>query len=83
MPRDGQAGTWITAHMVEAYCALHRAGIAHSVETWLDGSLVGGLYGVALGRAFFGESMFAHVSECLQGRPGQRWCASSSAGASE
>ncbi len=58
MPRRDQDGTWITAPMVEAYCELHRAGIAHSVETWLDGELVGGLYGIALGRAFFGESMF-------------------------
>jgi leucyl/phenylalanyl-tRNA--protein transferase len=63
MPRQDQAGTWITAPMVEAYCELHRAGIAHSVETWLDGELVGGLYGVALGRAFFGESMFMRVTD--------------------
>ena len=63
MPRRHQAGTWITAPMVEAYCELHRAGIAHSVETWLNAELVGGLYGVALGRAFFGESMFAHVTD--------------------
>jgi leucyl/phenylalanyl-tRNA--protein transferase len=62
MPRRDQGGTWITAPMVEAYCELHRAGIAHSVETWLDGELVGGLYGVALGRAFFGESMFTRVA---------------------
>jgi leucyl/phenylalanyl-tRNA--protein transferase len=57
-PRADDAGTWITEAMVEAYCALHRAGHAHSVETWMDGDLAGGLYGVALGRAFFGESMF-------------------------
>jgi leucyl/phenylalanyl-tRNA--protein transferase len=63
MPRQDQAGTWITEPMVEAYCGLHRAGIAHSVETWLDGELVGGLYGVALGRAFFGESMFMRVTD--------------------
>ena len=63
MPRRHQAGTWITAPMVEAYCELHRAGIAHSVETWLNAELVGGLYGVALGRAFFGESMFANVTD--------------------
>jgi leucyl/phenylalanyl-tRNA---protein transferase len=63
MPRRHQAGTWITAPMVEAYCELHRAGIAHSVETWLNAELVGGLYGVALGRAFFGESMFAHATD--------------------
>lgn len=62
-PRRGESGTWITEEMAEAYGALHRAGFAHSVETWLDGELVGGLYGVALGRAFFGESMFTHVSD--------------------
>jgi leucyl/phenylalanyl-tRNA--protein transferase len=63
MPRRDQDGTWITAPMVEAYCELHRAGIAHSVETWLDGELAGGLYGLALGRAFFGESMFMRVAD--------------------
>ena len=63
LSRRDQAGTWISAPMVEAYCELHRAGIAHSVETWLDAELVGGLYGVALGRAFFGESMFANVTD--------------------
>jgi leucyl/phenylalanyl-tRNA--protein transferase len=62
-PRRGEYGTWITEEMAEAYGALHRAGFAHSVETWLDGELVGGLYGVALGRAFFGESMFTRVSD--------------------
>jgi leucyl/phenylalanyl-tRNA--protein transferase len=61
--RRNQAGTWITAPMVEAYCQLHRAGIAHSVETWLGAELVGGLYGVALGRAFFGESMFTRSTD--------------------
>lgn len=59
-PRSGQAGTWIGPEMVAAYTALHAAGLAHSVETWVDGALVGGLYCVALGRAVFGESMFAH-----------------------
>lgn len=63
MRRRDQAGTWITAPMVEAYCELHRAGVAHSVETWLDAELVGGLYGVALGRAFFGESMFTRATD--------------------
>lgn len=63
MPRRDQAGTWITTPMVEAYCELHQAGIAHSVETWLDAKLVGGLYGVALGRAFFGESMFMRATD--------------------
>jgi leucyl/phenylalanyl-tRNA--protein transferase len=58
-PRAGQTGTWILPQMVEAYSALHRAGHAHSVETWIDGELAGGLYCVAIGRAVFGESMFA------------------------
>jgi len=55
-------GTWITAEMIEAYCHLHELGFAHSVESWQDGELVGGLYGVCLGRCFFGESMFHTVS---------------------
>ena len=58
-PRPGQDGTWITDEMDRAYLVLHRLGHAHSVEAWKDGALVGGLYGVALGRVFFGESMFA------------------------
>jgi leucyl/phenylalanyl-tRNA--protein transferase len=62
-PRKGEAGTWISAEMQAAYVALHRAGHAHSVETWLDGRLVGGLYGVAIGRAFFGESMFSRETD--------------------
>ena len=62
-PRDGQAGTWITPQMVDAYSELHRRGIAHSVETWVEDELVGGLYGVALGRAFFGESMFMRATD--------------------
>lgn len=61
--RPGQDGTWITPQMMAAYTALHRAGHAHSVETWVDGQLVGGLYCVALGRAVYGESMFAHASD--------------------
>lgn len=61
--RSGQAGTWIVPEMVEAYTRLHRAGLAHSVETWIDGELAGGLYCVALGRAVFGESMFAHATD--------------------
>jgi len=60
MPREGQSGTWITAEMQEAYVKLHGLGFAHSVETWFEGKLVGGLYGVSLGKAFFGESMFRH-----------------------
>jgi leucyl/phenylalanyl-tRNA--protein transferase len=60
--RPGQAGTWITPEMRTAYLQLHAAGHAHSVECWLDGTLAGGLYGVAIGRIFFGESMFTRVS---------------------
>lgn len=59
-PRDGQPGTWITHEMQAAYTELHRLGYAHSVETWMDDQLVGGLYGMALGSAFYGESMFSH-----------------------
>jgi leucyl/phenylalanyl-tRNA--protein transferase len=62
-PREGQDGTWIVPDMVEAYVRLHRLGRVHSVETWVDGELVGGLYGVALGRMFFGESMFARRTD--------------------
>ncbi len=62
-PRDGQAGTWITDDMVAAYTELHRRGLAHSVETWIDGELAGGLYGVALGRMFYGESMFMRATD--------------------
>lgn len=58
-PRAGQPGTWINPEMLVAYCELHRLGYAHSIETWIDGRLVGGLYGIALGRAFYGESMFS------------------------
>ena len=57
-PRPGQDSTWITDGMAEAYTRLHHAGLAHSVETWIEGRLAGGLYGVALGRMFYGESMF-------------------------
>jgi len=56
-------GTWIDDEIIESYTALHEAGIAHSVETWVDDRLVGGLYGVALRGAFFGESMFHHVTD--------------------
>jgi leucyl/phenylalanyl-tRNA--protein transferase len=62
-PRDGQNGTWIVPAMVAAYRRWHRLGRTHSVETWVDGRLVGGLYGVAIGRMFFGESMFARASD--------------------
>ena len=61
-PRPGQRGTWITPGMQEAYIRLHKLGFAHSVEVWQGDSLAGGLYGVSLGGSFFGESMFAHVS---------------------
>lgn len=61
--RDGQNGTWILPEMITAYCQLHQAGVAHSVETWVDGTLVGGLYCVALGRFVFGESMFSRASD--------------------
>jgi leucyl/phenylalanyl-tRNA--protein transferase len=62
-PRPGQDGTWITDELVEGYVALHARGLAHSVEAFRDGELVGGLYGVSLGRAFFGESMFARAPD--------------------
>jgi leucyl/phenylalanyl-tRNA---protein transferase len=62
-PRAGQPGTWITPEMAAAYTALHHAGYAHSIETWFDGMLVGGLYGVSIGRMFFGESMFSRASD--------------------
>jgi leucyl/phenylalanyl-tRNA--protein transferase len=61
--RDEQEGTWIDQEIYESYCALHASGYAHSVEAWQDDVLVGGLYGVALGGAFFGESMFHTVTD--------------------
>lgn len=61
--RPGQSGTWILPRMVKAYEAFHRAGFAHSVETWIDGRLAAGLYCVAIGRAVFGESMFTRVPD--------------------
>lgn len=61
--RPDQDGTWINRDMLEAYTVLHALSAAHSVEVWQDGHLVGGLYGIALGRTFFGESMFYHVSD--------------------
>jgi leucyl/phenylalanyl-tRNA--protein transferase len=61
-PRKGQPGTWITKEMQDAYINLHRLGYAHSVEVWKEGNLVGGLYGVAIGKVFCGESMFSLVS---------------------
>ena len=59
IPRAGQDGTWITDEMLEAYCELFAMGIAHSIETWNNGQLVGGLYGIAIGKVFYGESMFS------------------------
>jgi leucyl/phenylalanyl-tRNA--protein transferase len=62
-PRRDQAGTWILPEMMEAYTRLHHLGLAHSVEVWQGEALVGGLYGVAMGRVFFGESMFSRISD--------------------
>lgn len=62
-PRPGQDGTWIVPELIAAYTAWHRRGRVHSFETWVDGELVGGLYGVGIGRMFFGESMFAHRTD--------------------
>ena len=63
IPRAGQNGTWITNEMLKAYSSLHRQGHAHSVEVWHGGELAGGLYGVAIGAAFYGESMFSHRTD--------------------
>jgi leucyl/phenylalanyl-tRNA--protein transferase len=63
VPREGQRGTWITREMRDAYLELHGLGYAHSVESWFGGKLAGGLYGVSLGKAFFGESMFHHKTD--------------------
>jgi leucyl/phenylalanyl-tRNA---protein transferase len=62
-PREGQDGTWIVPELIEAYCQWHALGQTHSFETWIDGELVGGLYGVSFGRMFFGESMFARRTD--------------------
>ncbi len=59
---EHEEGTWIVSDMIDAYCQLHDSGYAHSVEAWQEGKLVGGLYGVALGKCFFGESMFSRLS---------------------
>jgi leucyl/phenylalanyl-tRNA--protein transferase len=63
VPRKGQSGTWITPEMQEAYIRLHQLGVAHSVESWLEDELVGGIYGLSLGRCFFGESMFSRRTD--------------------
>lgn len=62
-PREGANGTWIHEEMIAAYCELHRQGYAHSVETWMDGKLAGGLYGMSVGRMFYGESMFSFKTD--------------------
>ncbi|MGL6040858.1 MAG: leucyl/phenylalanyl-tRNA--protein transferase, partial [Deefgea sp.] len=62
-PRGTEVGTWISDEMLAAYTALHEAGFAHSFECWMDGELVGGLYGMAIGQMFYGESMFARRSD--------------------
>ena len=62
-PRPGQDGTWISDDMLNAYIKMHELGYAHSVECWQDGKLVGGLYGMLIGKVFFGESMFSRVSD--------------------
>ncbi len=62
-PRPGDTGTWLSAAMRRAYGALHQAGLAHSIEVWMDGELAGGVYGVAIGRRFFGESMFTRRTD--------------------
>jgi leucyl/phenylalanyl-tRNA--protein transferase len=62
-PRKETAGTWISEDIIRGYSALHRQGYAHSSELWLDGQLVGGAYGVSIGRMFYGESMFARVTD--------------------
>ncbi len=62
-PRPGQSGTWINDDMIQAYCDLHELGFAHSAETYCEGELVGGIYGISLGAAFFGESMFSRRSD--------------------
>ena len=62
-PRGGESGTWITRDMIEAYCRLNSMGYAHSVEVWLDDDLAGGIYGLAIGSVFFGESMFSRHTD--------------------
>ncbi|MGF1528738.1 MAG: leucyl/phenylalanyl-tRNA--protein transferase [Candidatus Competibacterales bacterium] len=78
-PRNGEPGTWITPEIIKAYSQLHRLGFAHSVESWHEGQLVGGLYGVAIGQVFYGESMFSRRSDASKAalvvlcRQLQRW----------
>ena len=85
-PRAGQDGTWISEPMIAAYCALQQMGYAHSVEVWMNDKLVGGLYGVAIGQMFYGESMFSRVSNASKialahlARQVQRWQTGSTKG---
>jgi leucyl/phenylalanyl-tRNA--protein transferase len=78
-PRATQDGTWLGAEMIDAYCELHDKGLAHSIETWIEGELAGGLYGVAIGRMFYGESMFTRRPDASKialvhlARQLQRW----------
>jgi leucyl/phenylalanyl-tRNA--protein transferase len=78
-PRSYDHGTWINQHMIDAYCRLHELGYAHSVECWHEGKLVGGLYGVSIGRVYFGESMFSTMTDASKAafvvlvRHLQRW----------
>lgn len=62
-PRGADDGTWISAEMQQAYIQLHELGMAHSIEVWMDKELAGGIYGIALGKVFFGESMFSNVKD--------------------
>jgi leucyl/phenylalanyl-tRNA---protein transferase len=62
-PRNGQTGTWILPEMIDAYIELHHTGYAHSIETWMDGQLIGGLYCIGIGKAIFGESMFHRATD--------------------
>lgn len=62
-PRNNQTGTWISQEIINAYANLHDIGLAHSLETWIDGKLTGGLYGVSIGKMFYGESMFSNMSD--------------------
>jgi len=71
-PRKGQHGTWISPEMLSAYVDLHHQGVAHSVEVWVDGELAGGLYGLAIGAVFFGESMFSRQRDAS--KIGFAWC---------
>lgn len=71
-PRPGRRETWLSERLIALYCELHARGFAHSVEAWREGALVGGLYGVALGAAFFGESMFSRPEQ--GGRDASKVC---------